>query len=203
MEVRKLYSTMVAFFIVFALISPTVSNAQDSEVVTENAYSTYDELHRDTNATLNPYYKKNSFNDVGIITPMWDSYTYSVESEAQRKFENWSLVHNNADDVADSVTYSVAISQSASITLGGEVEFKALVAKGKFTANTTVGVNSTTSVNITWNLPKGKWRLSAGAMYNKLVGYKEYRINGSVISKEKITADYTFDKYSDQQKVNY
>lgn len=185
---------MLNFKRVFALtgavimLSSSIAFADSDSGV---ASSTYDDLHRVTQASLN---------SDNVITPMWDGYTYSVSTQAQRRYEDWSLIHNNADDVSDSVTYSVAVTKRASVTLGGEAEFNGLLAKGKYSANATVGVDTTTNVSITWNLPKGRWRLSAGAMFNKIVGYKNYHINGQIISSQAVTADYTYDRYSDQVK---
>jgi len=168
----------------------------------EGAYSTYDDVHRDTQTiVLNPDNTQVNLRPEIEIRPMWESFIYSVSSETIRKFENWSLIHNNADDVADSVTYSVSITKKASVSVGGSAEFNGLVAKATVSANTTVGVDSTESVSITWNLPKGKWRLSAGAMFNKVVGTQKYYLSGDLITSRTITADYTFDRYSDQVKV--
>ncbi|WP_339303567.1 hypothetical protein [Paenibacillus sp. FSL R5-0519] len=185
MKIKKI---AIISFCALALSSSIASAAPLSE-----GSSTYDENY------INPrIYNKP---DHDIVTPFFDGYVYTKNSETVRKVETWSLEHNNTANVTDTVNYAVSVKKSANISIGGEAEFKGLIAKATYSANASFGVDTTETVSITWLVPKGKWRLSAGSKFNKVVGSKDYMISGKLINSQPLTIDYTFQPYSDKQPM--
>ncbi|MCZ8519852.1 MULTISPECIES: hypothetical protein [Paenibacillus] len=175
-----------------SLCALTLSTSVVSAAPTAGS-STYDE-----NFVAARIYNKPKPN---VITPMFDGYVYNKTSETVRNQENWSLEHNNPSSVTDTVSYAVAITKSASTTFGAQEEFNGLVAKATFSANVTLAQSSTETVTITWSIPQGNWRLSAGSKYNKVVGSKDYMISGQLINRQPITIDYSYQPYSDKRQI--
>ena len=93
--------------------------------------------------------------------PEVNSYITEYKSHYTYKGTDFTHEATNPSSVADTVSRSVAISHQATVSIGGEVEFKTLAGGAKINANVGYGFNSTKTLTITWSVPKGTWILRA------------------------------------------
>jgi len=138
-----------------------------------------------------------------IITPQMcpevGSYITSYRSHTTSKKTEFTHYATNNSSTTDSVTRTVSISHSATVNIGGEASFNALVSGAKISANVGYGFNSTKSLAITWFVPKGTWKLTAGSSWVKSTGTRYLVVppcNNS--NPQTVTANYTYATWSNK-----
>ncbi|OZI11718.1 hypothetical protein CEW92_10495 [Bacillaceae bacterium SAS-127] len=147
---------------------------------------------------------KANFNaDLGAITPLAcpevGTYTTSYKSKTTSRKTEFTHLASNSSSSPDSVTRSVSITHSATVNLGGEATFKALVAGAKINANVGYGYNKTKTLSTTWSVPKGRWKLTAGSSWVKSTGTRYKVVPPCNLSNATtVTANYTYATWSDK-----
>lgn len=149
--------------------------------------------------------KAESGNDDRIITPLAcpevGTYVTTYKSKTTSTKQDFSHTATNPSSSPDSVSKSASISHSATVNIGGETTFNALVSGAKISANVGYGFNSGKTLTLTWSVPKGTWELRAGSKWVKSTGTRYYVSPPCNLTKATtVTANYTHDTWSDKIK---
>ncbi|EIT84863.1 hypothetical protein A374_14265 [Fictibacillus macauensis ZFHKF-1] len=131
--------------------------------------------------------------------------TYVTDYEKHTTWKGTDFEHeaNNPTSTPDTVSRSVAISHQATVSLGGEYEFKTLMSGAKISANVGYGYNHTKTVTVTWSVPKGRWNLVAGDKFVKSTGTR-YKIAPPCKATDgrTVSATYTYKTWSDKVRLD-
>ncbi|KKI91368.1 hypothetical protein WQ54_15200 [Bacillus sp. SA1-12] len=128
--------------------------------------------------------------EVGSYTTVYRSRTTSSKTE----FTHYA---SNSSTSTDTVSRSVAITHSATVTLGGKASFDALVSGAEISANVGYGFNNTKTLTKTWSIPQGSWKLTAGSRWVKSTGTR-YKVAPpcNLTSPQTTSANYTYATWS-------
>lgn len=138
--------------------------------------------------------------DIGIEScPEVGTYTTTYKSHTTTSKTDFEHEASNPSTLADSVTRTVSISHAATVSIGGEASFNALVQGAKISANVGYGYNNTKSLSVTWSIPQGNWLLRAGNKWVKSTGTR-YKIvyPCNLGSPQTTVADYSYRTWNDK-----
>jgi hypothetical protein len=149
--------------------------------------------------SLNPASAK-ADSDVTIMAcPEVGTYTTVFNNKTTYSKTEFTHYATNNSDYTDTVSHSVAITHSATVTLGGKASFDALVAGAEISANVGYGYNNTKTLTKTWSIPRGTWKLTAGSKWVKSNGTRYYIAPPCNLSNpQSTTANYTYATWSDK-----
>lgn len=140
-----------------------------------------------------------SSNSASAACPEVGTYTTSFNSKTTSSKTEFTHYASNSSSSTDTVSLAVAISHSATVSLGGEASFNALVSGAKVSANVGYGYNKTKTLTKTWSVPKGSWKLTAGSKWVKSTGTR-YKISPpcNLTNPQTTTANYTYATWSNK-----
>lgn len=142
--------------------------------------------------------------DVNDASPMANDMTgYEYIHSSTSKNKKTEFIHEatNPSNVTDTVSYSVAVTQSTSVNVTANATFNSMVAKVGVSTQVGLGTSRTKTITMTWTIPKkSKYLLRAGSQWIKASGTERRWNNGKIVSKKSVTGNWTYASWSDKVK---
>lgn len=138
------------------------------------------------------------------ITPYasdMSGYEYIHSSSSRNNQLEFQHLAKNPSSATDSVSYSVAVTQSSSANVATSATFKSMVAEVGVSTQVELGTSTTKTLSITWSIPaKSNYLLRAGSSWVQASGTEKLWSAGKVISSKTVTGKWTYTSWSDKVK---
>ena len=152
-------------------------------------YTEYDNAPLETLPSIAPYASDMS------------GYEYVHSSSSRNNQLEFQHLAKNPSSVTDSVSYSVAVTQSSSANVATSATFKSMVAEVGVSTQVELGTSTTKTLSITWSIPaNSNYLLRAGSSWVQASGTEKLWSAGKVISSKTVTGKWTYTSWSDKVK---
>ncbi|MDM5352380.1 hypothetical protein QUF65_16165 [Lysinibacillus sphaericus] len=128
-------------------------------------------------------------------------YEYIHSSSSRNNQLEFQHLAKNPSSATDSVSYSVAVTQSSSANVATSATFKSMVAEVGVSTQVELGTSTTKTLSITWSIPaNSNYLLRAGSSWVQASGTEKRWSAGKVISSKTVTGKWTYTSWSDKIK---
>jgi len=128
-------------------------------------------------------------------------YEYVHSSSSRNNQLEFQHLAKNPSSTTDSVSYSVAVTQSSSANVATSATFKSMVAEVGVSTQVQLGTSTTKTLSITWSIPaNSNYLLRAGSSWVQASGTEKLWSAGKVIRSKTVTGKWTYTSWSDKVK---